>query len=140
MSDVGANKALVRRFIEDFWAGGDLARVGEFLPDDYTEHNLLPGQGPGLEGYRRRFVALRAGLPDVTITVDDLFGEGDRVVARVTIRGTHRGPLFGVAPTGRRIELSAINVYRVAGGKVAERWGQQDVLGALRQMGAAPAS
>ena len=131
------NGALVRRFIEEFWAGGDLSRIGEFLPDDYAEHNLLPGQGPGLEGYKQRFLALRAALPDVTIRVDDLFAEGDKVVARVTLQGTQQGLLFGVPPTGRRIVMSAINIYRVANGKIAERWGQQDVLGVLGQLGAA---
>jgi steroid delta-isomerase-like uncharacterized protein len=128
------NRALVRRFIEDFWAGGDLSRVGEFLAPDYDEHNLLPGQTPGLEGYIRRFVALREAFPDVQIVIDDLLAEGDRVMARVTIEGTSLGPFRGRPPSGRRTRMAAINIYRVANGRIVERWGVQDLYGLLRQI------
>jgi steroid delta-isomerase-like uncharacterized protein len=132
-----ANLALVRRFIEDFWAGGDLSRVEEFLAPEYVEHNLLPGQAPGLEGYRQRFVALRAAFPDVRIVIDDLLAEGDRVMARVSIEGTHLGPFLGQPPSGRIARMAAINVYRVANGRIVERWGVQDLYGLLRQISGA---
>lgn len=131
---LGANRALVRRFIEDFWAGGDLSRVEDFLAPDYIEHNLLPGQEPGLEGYKRRFLSLRAAFPDVRITIEDMLAEGDRVMARVTIEGTHLGPFLGQPASGRVVRMAAINIYRVAGGQIAERWGVQDLYGLLRQM------
>jgi steroid delta-isomerase-like uncharacterized protein len=131
---LGANRALVRRFIEDFWAGGDLSRVEEFLAPDYIEHNLLPGQEPGLEGYKRRFLALRAAFPDVRITIDDMLAEGDRVLARVTIEGTHLGPFLGQPASGRVVRMAAINVYRVADDHIVERWGVQDLHGLMRQI------
>jgi steroid delta-isomerase-like uncharacterized protein len=134
---LGANRALVRRFIEDFWAGGDLGRAQAFLAPDYIEHNLLPGQEPqepGLAGYKRRFLALRAAFPDVRITIEDMLAEGDRVMARVTIEGTHLGPFLGQPASGRVVRMAAINIYRVAGGQIAERWGVQDLYGLLRHM------
>ena len=131
---IGANRALVRRFIEDFWAGGDLSRVEEFLAPAYVEHNLLPGQEPGLEGYKRRYLALRAAFPDVRITIDDLLAEGDRVMARVSIEGTHLGPFLGQPASGRIVCMAAINVYRITDGRIVERWGMQDLHGLLRQI------
>jgi steroid delta-isomerase-like uncharacterized protein len=136
---LGANRALVRRFIEDFWAGGDLSRVGEFLPPEYVEHNLLPGQESGLEGYKRRYLTLRAAFPDVRITIDDMLAEGDRVMARVTIEGTHLGPFLGQPASGRIVRMAAINVYRIANGRIVERWGVQDLYGLLRQIADAEA-
>jgi steroid delta-isomerase-like uncharacterized protein len=129
-----ANSALVRRFIEDFWAGGDLSRVEEFLSPEYVEHNLLPGQAPGLEGYKRRFLTLRAALPDVRITIDDLLAESDRVMARVTIEGTHLGRFLGQPASGRIVRMAAINIYRILDGRIVERWGVQDLYGLLRRM------
>jgi steroid delta-isomerase-like uncharacterized protein len=129
-----ANRALVRRFIEDFWAGGDLSRVAEFLAPGYIEHNLLPGQEPGLEGYKHRFLSLRAAFPDVRITIEDMLAEGDRVMARVTIEGTHLGPFLGQPASGRVVRMAAINIYRVADGQIAERWDVQDLYGLLRLM------
>jgi len=131
---LGANRVLVRRFIEDFWAGGDLSRVEEFLAPDYVEHNLLPGQEPGLEGYKRRFLALRAAFPDIRATIDDMLAEGDRVLARVTIEGTHLGPFLGQPASGRVVRMAAINIYRVADHHIVERWGVQDVYGLMRQI------
>ncbi len=138
---INANRALVRCFIEDFWVGGDLSRVEEFLAPEYAEHNLLPGQALGLEGYRQRFMALRAAFPDVRITIDDLLAEADRVMARVSIEGTHLGTFLGQPPSGRVARMAAINVYRIADGKIVERWGVQDLYGLLRQISEAePAS
>jgi len=137
---VGANRTLVRRFIEDFWAGGDLSRVGEFLSSEYVEHNLLPGQEPGLAGYKHRYLTLRAAFPDVRVTIDGMLAEGDRVMARVTIEGTHLGPFLGQPASGRLVRMAAINVYRVANGRIVERWGVQDLYGLLRQIADAEAS
>jgi steroid delta-isomerase-like uncharacterized protein len=137
---VDVNRALVQRFIGDCWAGGDLSRIGEFLPPGYVEHNLLPGQEPGLEGYKRRYLMLRAAFPDMRVTIDDMLAEGDRVMARVTIEGTHLGPFLGQPASGRIVRMAAINVYRVANGRIVERWGVQDLYGLLRQIADAEAS
>jgi predicted ester cyclase len=71
--------------------------------------------------------------------VEDLVAEGDKVAARVTVRGTHRGAFLGLAPTGKAVTQTGIDIVRVAGGKAVERWGSFDELGLLQQLGALPA-
>lgn len=133
------NKALVRRAYETISEGvrkGDMTGFEEVTADGFVDHNPDPGQGPGREGAKQWFLQLARGFPDLRITVDDLISEGDRVAARVTFRGTHQGEFQGIAPTGKEIEIPVIDILRIEDGKVAERWGQADELGLLRQMGA----
>ncbi len=82
--------------------------------------------------------AFFTGFPDFRLEVEDLLAEADRVAARWTFRGTHRGEFLGIAPTGRRVSISAVEVNRVAGGKVTEHWVVLDQLGLLQQPGAIP--
>ena len=81
--------------------------------------------------------ALRAGFPDLTITVEDQVAEGDMVVTRWIARGTHRGAFQGVPATGRDVVMAGTDIDRIVGGKVAECWAQVDELGLMRQLGAA---
>jgi predicted ester cyclase len=83
--------------------------------------------------------ALRAALPDLQVTVEDLLAEGDKVALRLRGRGTHRGPFAGVAPTGRPVALTSMELLRLAGGKLVEHWDEFDTLGVLQQLGAIPA-
>jgi hypothetical protein len=81
----------------------------------------------------------RAAFPDLRVTVDDLVTDGDKVVRRFTLRGTHAGPFMGIPPTGRAVAAAGIAIDRLAGGKVAESWVSLDALNLLRQLGASPA-
>ena len=81
---------------------------------------------------------LRAGFPDLHVTVEDIIAEGDKVVGRTTIRGSHTGEFMGMAPTGKQFTIQAIDVMRFAGGKVVEHWGNQDDLGMMQQLGVIP--
>ena len=81
----------------------------------------------------------RAAFPDLQLSVDDLFAEGDRVVARWTSRGTHQGEMMGISPSGKHVQISEIDIFRVSAGKLAEHWGVFDQLGMLQQIGAVPA-
>ena len=94
--------------------------------------------GPFGAEQQARVAAFRAAFPDLRFTLEDLVAEGDRVVFRATMRGTHRAPFRGVAPTGRRIEGTVLDVVRVEGGRFAEHWGGPDLWDVLRQLGAAP--
>ena len=137
---VETNTALFRRFMEEVANRGNLAAVDEVMAPDFTEHEVLPpGTPPGREGVKQVFAMLRAGLPDLQVTIDDAIATGDKVVCRETWRGTHRGELLGAAPTGKRVEFGAIDIVRVADGKLVEHWGQSDWLGLLQQVGALPA-
>lgn len=92
----------------------------------------------GPAGYLAVIAMMRAGFPDIQWTLEAMVAEADKVAARFTMRGTHRGAFFGVAPTGRAIAVQAMNLYRISGGQIIEEYGQPDMLGLLQQIGAAP--
>ena len=131
-----ANKALVRRFVEEVLAGGDFAALAELTTPDCVEHTAPPGQPPGEGTVARYLVTWRAAFPDLQITVEDLLAEGDRVAVRLTVRGTHRGAFLGLPPTGRRVAVGGMELYRLAAGRIVERWAVVDTLALLRQLGA----
>ena len=81
----------------------------------------------------------RSVYPDLWWQIDDLIAEGDKVVARTTMSGTHSGDFFGIAPTGRRVSVVGVHVFRIQDGKVAEHWGSNDDLSLMRQLGVIPA-
>jgi steroid delta-isomerase-like uncharacterized protein len=133
-----ANKALVRRWFQAF-NDRDLPAEGAARAADFAAH--VPG-GPGPldgEGWEAFVATFFAGFPDFRLDLEDVLAEGDRVAVRWTFRGTHTGEFLGVAPTGKPVSMSAIEVNRVADGKVAEHWVALDQLGLLQQLGALPA-
>lgn len=133
-----ANKALTRRFFEEVWSTGDLSRRDEFLAATYRGH-LGGDQTLDREGWSAFFRGFREAFPDATFTVEDQVAEGDRVALRLTMRGTHLGPLNGLPPTGREVTVSGISIERVVDGRIVEGWNQNDALGMLQQLGALPA-
>ena len=134
-----ANKDVVRRFF-DAWNRGDLDEAYALLAPDIVDHAVPPGYPAGLAGVQRSVADIRTAFPHGQFTIEDLIGEGDRVVARWTVRATHEGPLFGIAATGRRVTVTGIDIARVVDGKAVEHWRIFDQLGMLQQLGAIPAS
>lgn len=132
------NREIARRLTEEVWRG-KLDVIDDLLADGYTDHDPSPGQGQGIEGYREMVRYFYSALPDLRATNEDVIVEGDRVVARWTATGTHRGDLMGIAPTGRGVTLKGIDILRISGGRIVERWGEFDALGLLQQLGAVPA-
>ncbi|HWO19148.1 MAG TPA: ester cyclase [Kofleriaceae bacterium] len=145
-SDVAArtlearNKDLLHRYHVEVWDEGHLDQAWKYLGEGFTSHatvtTLPPGQYPGPD-----FLAqFWAGFPDLRSHEDALLGDGDLVTLRWTITGTHTGTFFGVAPTGRTIQVSGMDILRVADGKLVEHWGgvadQMDDF--LAQIGALP--
>jgi steroid delta-isomerase-like uncharacterized protein len=134
------NKEIVRRYIEEAVSQGHLDRTGEFVADTYVRHDpSQPAEVRGLAALTALNARLRAPIPDLQLTIEDLLAEGDKVVTRLVARGTHRGELQGLAPTGRPVVATAIVIHRLAGGKIVEEWVQMDTLGLLQQLGAVPA-
>jgi steroid delta-isomerase-like uncharacterized protein len=133
-----SNKLLMSRFTDFInTANEDLAT--ELISPNAIFH--VPGrpeplQGPS--GYLETIGMMRAGFPDIQWTLEELIAEGDKVAARFTMRGAHNGTFFGVPPSGKKIEVRAMNFYRIAEGKIVEEHGQPDLLGLLQQIGAAP--
>jgi predicted ester cyclase len=131
-----ANKDLIRNLLAEVDRGND-GVVDAYYSPDYVDHAPTSvRRQAGREGLGATFAALRRAFPDTRHTIEDLFAEGDRVVARVSARATHRGELFGHAPTGRVVSLTSITIYRIVNGRIAERWSEQG-LGLLEQLGIA---
>ena len=133
------NKAIARRFYEEIIDHGNQSVVDEFVAPGFVDHNpLTPGIAAGPEGVKQTFAMLRSGLPDINVTIEDQIAEGDTVVSRLTARGTHKGEMMGIPPTGRMVTIGIIDVIRFEGGKVVERWGQADTMGMMQQLGVVP--
>jgi predicted ester cyclase len=119
MSD--ENKAVVRQFFEKVINAANPDRANEFVTSNYVEHQQLPG-AEGRQGIEvaKAFLAMMGGaFPDYSFDIEDLVAEGDKVVARVIVSGTHRGELMGLAPTDKRVRTGGIEVFRFEGGKMA---------------------
>ncbi len=121
------NKALVRRFFEEAWVKGNVPAVDEFMAADYVEHPRPSTLPPGTEGLKQLISAYRTAFPDLKMTLDDIFGEGEMVAFRWSVSGTHLGDWFGIPPTGNHITATGITIFRIAGGKVVESWTSIDL-------------
>jgi predicted ester cyclase len=117
-----ANKALIRRVFEEVIPSGVPTAMREVMATDFLDHDPLPGQPDGVEGGEYVVATMHGAHPDLRFTIDDLIAEGDRVTIRWTLHGTNTGPLLGRPPTGQPVELAAIVIFRIADGKIAERW------------------
>jgi steroid delta-isomerase-like uncharacterized protein len=141
MSTSEENKAVVRRQEEELFTRGNLDAADEIYAPGYVGHDPSNSEDiRGLEAAKQAAADYRRAFPDLRVTVEDLIAEGDKVVARLRFRGTHRGELDGIAPTGRRVDCSGIVVSRMEGGKIAEDWANFDDLGMMRQLGVLPES
>lgn len=130
------NKTVYRRFIEEVVNQGNIALADELLAPDVVEYEKLPaGLPPNAEGIKQLFTLLRKAFPDLHITIEDLLDRDDKVVARVTLRGTHRGDFLGLPATGRRVSYEAIDISRVVDGRMVEHWGIPDYLTMFQQLG-----
>jgi steroid delta-isomerase-like uncharacterized protein len=129
-----ANKALIRRHFAEIWNQRRLDIADELVDEAYLSHFPVPGQPPGIAGFTYGVQMLHQTFPDLVITVEDLIAEGDKVAARLTARGTHRGAFRGIAPTGRAVMWAGIRIFRIANGKIAEHWANWDDLSLLRQL------
>jgi predicted ester cyclase len=117
-----ANKDLIRHLFEQVIPAGEPAAMRDLVAADFLDHDPLPGQPPGVEGAEYVVSTMHGAHPDLRFTIDDLVAEGDRVTIRWTLRGTNTGPLFDRPPSGQPVELAAIVIFRIANGKITERW------------------
>jgi steroid delta-isomerase-like uncharacterized protein len=133
------NETLVRRFFEEFCNERRGEVANELIADDFVSHGPQAPPAEGPDGVRERVGVYQDAL-DGHWNVEEIYSAGDRVVARWTGTGTHRGELMGVEPTGQSISVDAISLFRILNGKIAEEWTVWDALGLLQQVGAmAPA-
>lgn len=130
------HKELVRRSNEEVWDRGNLGFLDNYVAEEYVEHNSAsPEPIRGLDGYRQNVERVRGAFPDLSVTTEDLIAEGNKVVTRYTITGTHENEFMGIEPTGNKIEIEGISIGKFVDGRVVEGWSNIDVLGMLQQLG-----
>lgn len=133
-----ANKQIVRRY-QEAHNTNNLDRLDEMVAADIISHKTLPGLPPGLEGGKLAHRGTVAAFPDLRHEIEDLFAEGDKVVMRWTMIGTHSGaPFIGQPATGRQMRVSGISIFRLAEGIIVEHWAEPDSLGFMQQLGVIP--
>lgn len=135
-----ANVATFRRWFEEGCSQGNVDLADRLYSPDYVTHSLGPDFRPTLEGLKMFIRALRIGLPDLRITVEETAAEGERVAGRLTLQGMHDGTLFGIPATGKRVSVGLMVIARFdAAGKWVEDWASWDRLGLFQQLGVVPA-
>ena len=133
------NKASVRRLYEEFVNRDDQSVVNELVAKDCVDHNPPgPDIASGREGLIQVFAMFRSAFPDMTATINDQVAEGDKVVTRLTITGTHQGEFMGIPATGKSFSIEAIDIFRIEDGQIVERWGEADNMGMMQQLGVVP--
>lgn len=135
MSVEQQNMRTIRRVFDEFVNRGDFSVVDEIYRPDVVDHHPLPGAPEGLEGVRHTIEGLRKGFPDLHVTIEAMSAHADHVVIHNTWRGTHLGDFLGLRPTGKRVTSKGIVVWRLDGGRIAERWGIGVDTGMLAQLG-----
>jgi len=132
------NKAIIRRMTEEFYNQGNVESAEQFFADTYVHHDPASPQVRDRDGLKAALRAFLAGCPDLHITTDQLLAEGDMVTKRWTYHATHTGDLSGLPPTGKRIMMSGLELFRLADGKIVEAWVAYDNLSLMQQLGVIP--
>jgi steroid delta-isomerase-like uncharacterized protein len=135
-----ANMALVRKFFEVGPSKGDLAAADALLHPEFSLHTPLPTPGPGIGAMNNVITTCRAAFHGLHVTIDDIMTNGDKVTARFTARGVHKGEFMGLPPTGKAITMTGIEIFRIKDGKIAELWGEANLMGLMQQLGILPGS
>jgi steroid delta-isomerase-like uncharacterized protein len=133
-----ANMAIVKRFFEVGPSKGDLEAAGALLADDFTMQVPLPVSGPGVEAIKGVITSCRAAFGGLHVSVEDIFADGDKVTCRFTSHGTHTGEFMGVPPTGKEVSMTGIEIFLIKNGKIAELWGEANLMGLAQRLGAIP--
>jgi steroid delta-isomerase-like uncharacterized protein len=137
---IEANKAVMKRFTEFINTASEKLATELVSPNAIFHVPGRPEPMRGPAGYLAIIGMMRSGFPDIQWTLEDTVAEADKVAARFTMRGTHQGAFFGVPPTGKKIEVQAMNFYRFSSGQIVEEYGQPDLLGLMQQIGAIPSN
>jgi steroid delta-isomerase-like uncharacterized protein len=137
-NNLEANKALMRRWFEEVWNQGRAEAIAEMMSEDCINHGLSEDGQPlrGASGFLPFHKQFRAAFPNIEVVVEDAIAEGDRVVARCSVRGKHEGDSLGFKATGTTAEFDGIGIARVKDGKFVESWNSFDFMKMYRQLGA----
>ena len=128
------NKAIVKRWNDEIWNKRNVDIINELGDVNYISHNTNYDRA----AFREWAVGIRAAFSEGGITIEDTIAEGDKVVIRWTMHGTHTGEFMGISVTGKQVTLKGISIYRIANGKIVEDWSNSDDLGMMQQLGVIP--
>jgi len=136
------NAATLRRFYDEVFNKGNVELIDELCAPDFVEHEETPGFETTREGVKQFVTTMRTAFPDMAMTVEDVIAAGNKVIARITMSGTHRGEFMGMPASGKSFSVSTIDIVRFKNGKAAEHWGATDTGKMMEQLGAiaAPAA
>jgi len=140
MSVEDDNKAIVRRYVEEVLNKGNLALIEELFAPTFVDHDSSMPEARGPAGVKQLAAMVRASFPDLHFTIEDLIAEGDKVVYRYSVGGTHQKDFMGVAATGKQIHFTGIHIYRIGDHRLQEEWENWDTLGLMRQLAVIPQS
>jgi predicted ester cyclase len=132
------NKELVRRFIDEVFRKKNIGIIDYLFAPGFISHYVPPGTIQDVEAFKKSIRSFLTAFPDIEITIEDLIAEDDKVVAHVTGGGTHTGNFQAFPPTGKRVILLAMIIWRISDSKFVERWEIMDQLGMLQQLGIIP--
>lgn len=136
VSTAERNRELGRRYFEEVWNQGKVAALDELLAPEYVNHTpSTPNPPPGPAGLKPIVLGMRTAFPDLHYTIEDIVATDDAVVMRVHMTGTHRGDLFGLAPTGKPVSVEQINIEHIRDGRIVEHWRITDELALMKQLG-----
>jgi steroid delta-isomerase-like uncharacterized protein len=135
-----ANKRISRRVAEEGFSQGNVDVFDEIVAENFVNHDpgVPPELPPGREGLKALARLYKGAFPDTQLTVEDQIAEGDRVVSRYSVRGTHEGDFAGLPATGKQVTVTGITIDRIEGGKIVESWNEFNQLGLLQQLGLVP--
>ena len=133
-----STKTIARRFFEEVWNQGDDGAIDRYIAAEAVGND--PTFGTGREAFRAQWRRWRAAFPDLHFAVEDVVAEGDKVVTRWTLTGTHRGEFDGIPATGRAVRVTGMSLDRIVDGQIAAGFDAWDALGLHRQLGALTAT
>lgn len=133
---VAENRALLESYIREVWDKANLDAIEVYLDPSFQRHVSSSLPPIDRDGQITRLTGFRAAFPDITITVEDVVAEGDRVAFRSTMRGTHLGEFLGIPATGKKVAVGLVDIVRIEDGRFREQWGGPDIFDMLRQLGA----
>src|SRR5512136_2326512 len=134
---IEGNKNIVRLFFDVGPSKGNLKAANELLATNFALHVPLPC-APGIQGINDVITACRAAFEGLNVTIEDMVAEGDKVAARFTARCIHKGVFMGLPPTGKPITMTGIEIFRIENDKIAELWGEANLIGLMQQLGILP--
>lgn len=138
MDTITSNKSLCRKFFEELHNKGNLGIIDEVVDPNVYSHDPFPNQAAGSVGLRNTIKLFRSAFPDMSVKINDMIAENDKVMTKLTVYGTHTGEFMGIVSSNNKIEYEEVIILRITNGKIVEHWAVADALSLMQQIGAIP--